>query len=351
MMEPERSKGMTLRRKVLFSASTVLVVFALLEGAARLFTPPPDPGLYETHREMIRILGLSEMNRLMRFDPDRFWALRENLRRERIIGRIRGAEIDFRVSTDNRGMRSAPAGRSGGRFTILAVGNSCTFGVGVGDEETWPARLEAILRERRGMDARVRNAGVPGYTSFQGLRLLQGGGLDPAPDLAIACFGFNDVDAWGPRGDRETARALAARRAARLLDRSRLVVALRGLLRRGRVSGVGENDGERRPRLTPEEFRETLLEINRVCADHDVPLLLLVWPFRDQVEGEAPERVAYQPIVDHVGAEAGIPVIDLVGPFRAAAGPLYLDHIHADPAGCEVAARAIDEAMNRARTR
>ena len=91
--------------------------------------------------------------------------------------------------------------------------------------------------------------------------------------------------------------------------------------------------------------------MKRVCARREVPLLLLVWPFRDQVEGEAPERAAYQPIVDRVGAEARIPVIDLVGPFREAEGDLFLDHIHADPAGCEVAARAVSAALERARVR
>lgn len=352
-MATERRGTVSRGKTVLFSAVTVAVVFAILEGAARLVAPAPDPDLYETHREMIRVLGLPEMNRLMRFDRDRFWALRENLSGERIVGRIRDWAIDFRVSTDERGMRRNGEGAAGGgdALTILAAGNSCTFGVGVEDGETWPARLEKILREERGVRARVRNAGVPGYTAFQGLRLLQGGALDPPPDLVIACFGFNDVDAWGPRGDRETARALAKRRAARFLDGSGLVRLLRGLFRREGNEREGDRSEERRPRLTPEEFGETLLEMNRVCARREVPLLLLVWPFRRQVEGDAPERVAYQPILDRAGAEARIPVIDLIPSFRAGGDGLFIDHIHGSPSGCEVAARAIDEAMNRARTR
>ena len=43
------------------------------------------------------------------------------------------------------------------RPTILAVGDSCTYGDEVSDNETWPAYLEAE------MGTRVWNAGVFGY--------------------------------------------------------------------------------------------------------------------------------------------------------------------------------------------
>lgn len=44
---------------------------------------------------------------------------------------------------------------------ILSIGDSVTFGWGVGDDESWPAHLERVLRAR-GHEVEVLNAGVPG---------------------------------------------------------------------------------------------------------------------------------------------------------------------------------------------
>jgi hypothetical protein len=49
----------------------------------------------------------------------------------------------------------------GDRADLLAVGDSMTFGEGVGEDETWSALLEAATGRR------VVNAGVPGYGSRQ----------------------------------------------------------------------------------------------------------------------------------------------------------------------------------------
>ena len=47
--------------------------------------------------------------------------------------------------------------------TIVTLGDSNTSGFGVGAQEAFPARLEAMLR-RRGRAVHVVNAGVPGDT-------------------------------------------------------------------------------------------------------------------------------------------------------------------------------------------
>ncbi len=52
-----------------------------------------------------------------------------------------------------------PAGAA--TITIVALGASNTAGKGVGEENAFPARLEALLRAK-GYDARVVNAGISG---------------------------------------------------------------------------------------------------------------------------------------------------------------------------------------------
>jgi lysophospholipase L1-like esterase len=77
--------------------------------------------------------------------------------------------------------------------TILALGESTTFGWGVQDHETYPARLERFFLEKDAVE--VINAGVPSYTSSQVLIFLQEI-LDQKivkPDLILINILWNDI--------------------------------------------------------------------------------------------------------------------------------------------------------------
>lgn len=77
---------------------------------------------------------------------------------------------------------------------ILAFGDSLFAGLGVGVENSYPAQLEAALRER-GLNVRVTNAGVSGDTSAAGRQRLAFT-LDAQatpPDLVLLELGANDM--------------------------------------------------------------------------------------------------------------------------------------------------------------
>ena len=88
-----------------------------------------------------------------------------------------GVHVEYRstvrTTTNALGFRGPAwdAARQGAKRRILCLGDSCTFGRGVLDEETWPARLEARLRAA-GEDVAVFCAGVPGYDTAQEEKLL-----------------------------------------------------------------------------------------------------------------------------------------------------------------------------------
>lgn len=57
---------------------------------------------------------------------------------------------------------------------IVCLGDSWTFGMNVGQEQTYPQRLQALLeREFPEAAVEVLNLGVLGYSSYQGLELLR----------------------------------------------------------------------------------------------------------------------------------------------------------------------------------
>ncbi|MGD9071629.1 MAG: arylesterase, partial [Desulfobacterales bacterium] len=74
--------------------------------------------------------------------------------------------------------------------TIVAMGDSLTEGLGVPEEETYPALLQKALRDK-GYGYRVVNAGISGETS-SGARSRMDWVLRMKPDIIILETGAND---------------------------------------------------------------------------------------------------------------------------------------------------------------
>ena len=79
-----------------------------------------------------------------------------------------------------------------GMFRILVLGGSAAFDMHKADRDTWPSRLEGMLRERTGRNVQVINAAVPGYSTWQSYRLLQRRMEDYQPDLVLVYHLYND---------------------------------------------------------------------------------------------------------------------------------------------------------------
>lgn len=82
------------------------------------------------------------------------------------------------------------AGENPAALTIVAMGDSLTAGLGVAEEEAYPAQLQAKLR-RAGYAVRVVNAGVSGETSSGALARLDWL-LALRPAIVIVETGGND---------------------------------------------------------------------------------------------------------------------------------------------------------------
>lgn len=261
------------------AAASVVGAIVLIEGSARWLAVEVPFFLYPSPQNCLRRSALVSQD----FRPRCEGLLSRTSFRTNAMG-LRGAEIG-----DEDAIR------------ILTLGDSCTWGWGVADGESYPARLQELLDYRWGAGRyRVINAGVPGTTSYQGLRFLRARGLALRPAMVIAAYGFNDGNVGG---DVETqiAREAAALPLLHVNDwlthHSRAYKWLRWRL-------WDQQAKSPTTRVPPDKYARNLTEIVQVSRAHGAAVLFVAFG-APPTHGEARRKVA---------AELGVPMIQYSGP-------------------------------------
>ena len=123
-----------------------------------------------------------------------------------------GIDVDltYSVKTNRLGFRGEEPSEDGGPV-VLVVGDSFVFGMGVDTHETFPAQLEARLREEW-PNTVVHNAGVPGYTIVDQREHWKHKLHTMRPDIVLLCHTASDL--------KEMSRPTSFRRMIRFDDES-----------------------------------------------------------------------------------------------------------------------------------
>ena len=258
-----------------------------------------------------------------------------------------GVQQGVEVRINSHGMRGPeiPLEKPEGTFRILVLGDSWTFGVGTSQEETYPSRLENILRERypgRGID--VLNAGVSGYETYNEAVWFRRIGKRFRPDLVVVGFyPVNDLH------DKKTKYERIARErrehpiwtaicsfpdrhlySYRYLDyfRNRAKRAYRVWKYSRPVFDAGPEELDDYYRiewtsLYRDDFsgwktaKESLADISHDAADVGASALLAVFPdLRSLQHYRMALRDRYYPTLESVAIETGFTVLDVFPAFR-----------------------------------
>ncbi|HIK60795.1 MAG TPA: SGNH/GDSL hydrolase family protein [Planctomycetes bacterium] len=164
----------TLFRKASISVAALVCVFLVAETLTRSLEPGPfsllDRNPYVVHPENPRVV----------------------LHRPGFEGRWDGTWYHI----NSLGLRcpAIEADAPADRYRIVALGDSCTFGKGVAEADTWPRQLETLLGEALSpvRSVSVANLGVNGYSGTTYERILREVGLGLEPDLVVVGFNLND---------------------------------------------------------------------------------------------------------------------------------------------------------------
>jgi lysophospholipase L1-like esterase len=232
-----------------------------------------------------------------------------------------GGMLTYR--TNALGWRSSPLQREKrpGRFRLLGLGDSVTFGTGVREQHLFLSRLRDALETEAPGRYEVWNLGVMGYNTTHEVALLRHAGLDLDPDLVVLFYVLNDAETQLPKevrrslgleAERPGGGAAARRSPSLLLDHLRARVESRELRRRTiRLTRAWYLDGS--PGWV--QVQGALREAAGLAERRGFGLALVIFPFFWELDADYPFAGAH----DRVAGEAkrlGIPVLDLLDDFR-----------------------------------
>jgi lysophospholipase L1-like esterase len=229
--------------------------------------------------------------------------------------------------------------RSPGRFRIFAIGDSNTLGWAGDDGANWPADLAGRLGAA-GLAADVVNAGVWGYSSWQGVRRLRQV-LPFAPDIVLVSFGSNDAHLVRQSDSEYDARSLRRSELGRTLERFRL-----GELILSVLDGAAQA-GDLRPRVGLDDYRQHLRTMVAEAKAQGTKVVLLTRPYVGPIEHPLwwKNRGAdYNTATIEVAAELGVPVIDVYSYFKGR-DRLFADESHFTAEGHRLAAQFIYDGL------
>lgn len=137
---------------------------------------------------ILRLLGYSSSSSIITYDKDCYWRMapKQKFQFTNEFG------VVSTVSINSLGARGPEFSfhKPQGEKRIICVGDSYTFGLGVGDKETFPAYLQDFINKDYS-NVKVINFGCNGHTILHEVNLIKKYGLRLKPDYVIVASSIN----------------------------------------------------------------------------------------------------------------------------------------------------------------
>jgi lysophospholipase L1-like esterase len=307
------------RRHIFKSFVFAIVIVAILLGAGEtaIRIAGINPRVDNPFFMLVRVYEYPEY-----FEKDHtlFWRLKKNV--------DQGTEflVPGVYRTNSLGLRGGEIDPDtlGDRERIACFGNSCTFGWSLSESEAYPEALQLKLAARTGGDRHVVfNCGVPGYSSYQGVKMLERYLPILKPDIVTICYGWNDHWAAGfdiPDKDQKMPSQLLLH-VQNLLSQSYLYRSVKYLLLAGYEKRKEYTFNRESPvyRVSVEDYRTNLIEMVRICRSNKIEPIFITAPIGDvDPTYDQPYEIyhgLYNEIVRQVSSEYRVSLLDAAAAF------------------------------------
>lgn len=227
-------------------------------------------------------------------------------------------------------------------YRIICLADSVTV---MDQGKGWPDLLPGMLAEA-GVTEKIQvfNAGVPGYTSYQGLLYLRQELASWKPDLVTIQFGWNDH--WeSPSGVPDKLIRLPD---ARTMARQKTLAQIR-LYRLLRTLIIGRSAPNGTLRVDPRDYEANLKAMIDLAASQGARTLLITAPYLDGPWEWADRHREYNELTRRTAREMKVTLIDAVPEFRERpelfAREPEADACHFNAEGATIIARAVAKTM------
>jgi lysophospholipase L1-like esterase len=303
---------------------------------------------------VLRVMGYGNLE-VYAPDPKLYWRLKPN--------QDCFTKVDRRpVHINSHGLRGPEftLEKPAGTFRILSLGDSRTFGWGLGDEETYSRRLESLLQQRGAANRKVEviNAGVNAWSYPQMLVYFREEGLRFAPDAVIV----GEANLWTQFSEENSPefveKFLGRVRLKNFLRRFALYhffieVQLQDFYQRHRTRFIPVDPQQ--DKLFKEQqqedpdrvFREAIRDLCLMARSNRVLPLLLFLPTVTDLNTTNESRVLR--VKREVAGQLGVPLLDLTPDLVGAGKELYLeaDPVHLNAQGNRIVAERLLESMSK----
>jgi lysophospholipase L1-like esterase len=269
------------------------------------------------------------------YDKKLLWVPRKNLdifNEQGFIGPL--AKVNHQndkipsVSTDN--------------FTIFAVGDSNTAGPPTGGR--WPDYLGKLLEEN---SISVINAGVWGYSSYQGLGRLQEIVQQYRPNIVLVSFGCNDAhQVLIPDKNWNNYSEFSQNNINVMFSGLKLGVLAQEYLDKIRI--LQNKNNKLVPRVSVEDYKENLVKMIDIAKANNIQIVLLTRPYvyyDNEKENPNPNwwktyAPLYRQATIDIASTYNIPLLDVYLEFENKT-TLFVDESHFTDEGHKIMANYI----------
>lgn len=180
---------------------------------------------------------------------------------------------------------------------------------GKGYPETLQKLLSLKISEKTPV---VFNGGVPGYTSFQGLKYFKRELVSLDPDYLVFCFGWNDH--WHSLNGIEDKNQQVQKYS--ILWKWRVLSYLRGIIFKKNQKKYVSFGLDKAYRVSLEDYEKNLGEIVDISKREGIKLILMTSPYLEGNEEWITTHREYNNVVRKISFRESIPLVDLVNHFK-----------------------------------
>lgn len=208
---------------------------------------------------------------------------------------------------------------------IVCMGDSCTFGFEI-KWTSYPNELQKLLNNNpKKRNYEVINAGIPDYSSYQGLKLLKIRILKLHPDIIIISYGWNDLRTTWQLPDKKQEINPYWFFIDKLLNKSRVYQAMNKSINSLKMEIMKNKKPNRKlaHRVSPSDFKKNLESMIRLARSSGIKVFLLTQPPRelqkpiaDFIKIILKDRSLYNNIIRTVSLQLQVPLIDIEAAFK-----------------------------------